>query len=122
MRWMHRSELRRPGQRTQFDPVAEGARHALSHERSLAIWVWACADATDGAGRRDEARARRRFHELSACLGAHGGRIAPDGGRITRVGPEIDGEWPGAWASDELMPRVPGRETLVAVEARRWAN
>jgi len=28
----------------------------------------------------------------------------------------------GTWVADELMPRVPGRQTLAGVEARRWAK
>jgi aminopeptidase N len=121
-RWMHPPELDRERKRDHFDPVVEGARHALARELSLAIWDRVCADATDSAGRRDMEQAQQRFHELAARIAARGGRLRPDVGRVTRVGVELNGDSRGPWNTDELRPRVPGRETLFAVEARRWSK
>jgi outer membrane protein OmpA-like peptidoglycan-associated protein len=114
---MHPPELERLRQRARFDPIAEGARYRLSRELSLAIWESVCADVTDSAGRRDEERAQQRFYELAA----RGGRRRPDVGRVTRVAIEIDGDPLGLSSVNERAVRTPGRETLVAVEARRWA-
>lgn len=119
-RWMHPPELARPRQQDQFDPLLEGDRHGLSRELALAIWKRVCADATDSAGRRDEEKVRQQFNELAARIAARGRRLRPDPGRVTRVGVEISGDSLGAWSVDELKPHTPGRETLVAVEARRW--
>ena len=118
-RWMRPPELDRERKRDRFDPVVEGARHALGRELSLAIWGRVSADATDSAGRRDMGQARQRFHEFAARIAARGGRLRPDVGRVTRVGVELNGDSLGPWNADELRPRIPGRETLVAVEARR---
>ena len=121
-RMFHPPELERSRERDRFDPIHEGERHGLSRELSLAIWKRVSSDATDTFGRRNEERARERFHELAARIAARGGRRRPDPGRLTRVGVEISGEAMGTWAADELMPRVPGRQTLAAVEAQRWAK
>ncbi len=116
-RWMYPPEVAHPGTRDPVDLVVDWARHGLSRELSLAIWRQACADATDGAGRRDIVQARQRFHELAGWIAAHGGRHELDVGRVTRVGLEIDG--------DSLIPGVgfglptPGKQTLVADDARR---
>jgi hypothetical protein len=120
--WMHPPELERRRERAQFDPVIEGRRHGLSRELSLAIWERVCADTTDGAGRRDEDQARRRFHEIAARMAARDGRTRVDVGRVTRVEGEPAGPAPAGWWRNELAVRTPGRETLVAVEARRWAE
>lgn len=114
-------ELERSHQHDRFDPIREGMRYGLSRELSLAIFERVSVDATDIFGRRNEEQAWERFHQLAARIAARNGRLRPDPGRLTRVGIEINGEWPDSWAADELMPRVPGRQTLVAVEARRWA-
>jgi hypothetical protein len=116
---MHPPELERQRQRDRFDPVVEGDRYGLSRDLSLAIWERVCAEATDREGRRDAQQAERRFHEIAARIAARGGRLRPDVGRLTRVGIEISGVPAGAWGAKELAPRTPGRETLVAVEARR---
>src|SRR5215510_7295396 len=118
-RWMHPRELENQRQRDRFDPVVEGHHYGLSRELSLAIWERVRADATDHEGRCDPQQAERRFHEFAARIAARGGRLQPDVGRLTRVGTEITGVPAGAWAADELAPRIPGRETLFAVEARR---
>jgi hypothetical protein len=115
-------ELDYSRQRDSFDPIREGERYGLLPKLSLAIWKRVSKDATDIFGRRNEDQALKQFHELAARITARGRRLQPDPGRLTRVGTEINGEGPGTWAADELMPRVPGRQTLVAVEARRWAN
>lgn len=120
MRWMRPPELARQGDRDKFDPIIEGARYHFSRELSLAIWKRVCADATDHAGRRDTEQAERRFHETAKRIAARGGRLRPDVGRLTRVGTEIVGTPLGAWHIAELAPRTPGRQTLVAAEARRW--
>ncbi len=117
---MRPPELERQSQRERFDPVVEGDRHGLSRDLSLAIWERVCADATDSEGRRDTEQAERRFHEIAARIAARGGRLRPDVGKLTRVGTEITGVPVGAWGANELAPRTPGRETLVAAEARRW--
>lgn len=106
----------------EFDPVVEGVRHHLSRELSLAIWERVCADATDSFSRRDEEQAERRFHEVAARIAARGGRLRPDVGRLTRVGVELDGVSSAASSVKELAVRIPGRETLAAKEARRWAE
>ena len=121
-RWMRPPERSREGKQDDFDPVTEGARHGLDRELSLAIWERVCLDATDSAGRRDVEQARRRFHEVAAQLAAHGGRLRPEVGRRTRVEAEIDGDRQRAPGLDDLAVRVPGRETLAAVEARRWSR
>jgi hypothetical protein len=115
-------ELDNSRQRDSFDPIREGERYGLLPELSLAIWKRVSGDATDIFARRNEDQALEQFHELAARITTRGRRLHPDPGRLTRVGTEINGEWPGTGAADELMPRVPGRQTLVAVEARRWAN
>jgi len=121
-RWMHPPELLRDRERDQLDPIVEGERHGLSRQLSLAIWTRICVGATDSVGRLDMEQARRRFHDLATRIAARGGRIRPDVGRVTRVALELDGPTPAVWGADELKPRVPGRETLVIVEARRWAR
>src|SRR4051812_9520204 len=121
-RWLHPSQLDRPHTRDLFDPVAEGLRHGLDRELSLAIWQRACAEATDVAGRLDLREARQRFHELAARVAARPGGPRPAIGKLTRVGIELDGVTPVVSAIRELAAPTPGRETRVAVEARRWAN
>lgn len=78
--------------------------------------------ATDSAGRCNVEEARRRFHEFAARLTARGGMLQPAVGRVTRVGVEILGESLDGWDIKQLAPRVPGRDTLVAAEARRRAH
>jgi len=119
-RWLHPPELERQRERDEFDPVVEGARHGLARELSLAIWKRVCADATDSFGRRDTEQAERRFHEIAVRIATRGGKLRPDVGRLTRVETEITGKPLGVRGIDELAPRVPGRETLVTAEARRW--
>src|SRR3954470_7894669 len=118
-RWRPPPELERPRQRDRFDPVVEGHRYGLSRDLSLAIWERVCADATDHEKRHDAEQAERRFHEIAARIAVRGGRLQPDVGRLTRVETEISDVPGGAGRADELAPRTPGRETLVAVEARR---
>jgi hypothetical protein len=78
-RWMRPPELDRQGDVDRLDPAFEGARCGLSREVSLAIWERISADATGGAGRRDEEEVRRQFRERD-CSG--GGDLGPgeDGG------------------------------------------
>jgi len=121
-RMFYPPELDDSRQRDSFDPIREGERYGLLAKLSLAIWKRVSDDATDIFGRRNEDQALEQFHKLAARITARGRRLQPAPGRLTRVGTEIKGEWPGTWAADELMPRVPGRQTLVTVEARRWAN
>lgn len=110
-RWVHPPELERQREQSRFDPVAEGARHGLSSELSLAIWERARADATDGMARLDADQAQRRFHDVAARIQTRGGRLAPEVGRLTRVQTEIVGVAPDAWA-DVAKPSVPGRQPL----------
>ena len=111
-------ERKPTGTADPFDPVIEGARHRLPQELALAIWERACADAIDGAGVRDPALARRRFHDLAARIAARGGRLRPEVGKLTRVG-ETMGDGAARGLLDELTPRQPGRDTLVLAAARR---
>jgi hypothetical protein len=121
-RMFYPPELDDSRQRDRFDPIRAGERYGLLPELSLAIWKRVSENATDSFERRNQDQALEQFHELAARITAHGRRLQPDPGRLTRVGTEINGKWPGTGAADELMPRVPGRQTLVAVETRRWAN
>jgi hypothetical protein len=118
----HPHELERSRERDRFDPIRERERYGLSRELSLAIWKRVSEDATDTFGRRNEEQARERFHKLAARIAARGGRLRLTPGRLTRVGVEMSGEPMDTWAADQLMPRVPGRQTLAAVEAQRWAK
>jgi hypothetical protein len=120
MRRMRPPEVDSARTRSGFDPVREGERYRLSRELSLAIWERVSTDATDSNGRCDTEQAERRFHEL-ARIAARRGRWRPDVGRLTRVGSEITGVPMSAWRASELRPRAPGREPLVAAEARRWS-
>lgn len=108
-----------PGEIDRFDPVAEGARYRLSAEQLRALWTRVLADATDRAGRRSVAEARRRFHDLAARLAARGGRPRPDVGRLTRVDEARESRDPSAAWLDDGQARVPGRESLVTAHARR---
>jgi hypothetical protein len=120
-RVFHPPRLGRNREREQFDPVNEGDRYGLSRELLLAIWTRVRVDASDIPGRHDEGQLRQRFHDLAARIAACDGRSLSEVGRITRVGVELDGATvPVSWV-DKLRPRTPGRETLVAVEARRSA-
>jgi hypothetical protein len=105
-----------------FDPGLEGSRHGISRDLSLAIWERVRADATDSEGRCNMGEARRRFHELAALLAARGGRLQSAVGRTTRVRTEILGEPFDDRCARLLAPRVPGRQTLFEVEARRRAQ
>jgi hypothetical protein len=69
-----------------------------------------------------QSRPSGAFHQIAARIAARGGRLRPDVGRLTRAGTEITGVPVGAWGANELAPRIPGRETLVAAEARRWGE
>src|SRR5688500_2955062 len=112
-RWMRPPDLERRHRRDEFDPITEGARYRLSRQLSLALWERVCAEATDGAGRRDTRQAVQRFHAIAARFAACGGRLRPDVGKLTRVGVELDGDSARAWFDEEFGPRTPGRETLV---------
>jgi hypothetical protein len=114
---MHPPEIERERGRAGFDPVAEGSRYRLDRERSLAIWTRACAEIHDSAGRHDVEQARSRFHELAARIAARGGRLRPDVGRVTRVDIEAHGVPLTVWSGEDLVPRVPGRRTLVGADA-----
>jgi hypothetical protein len=118
-RWVRGAD-REHRDRDRFDPVVEGAKHALARELSLAIWERVRADATDAAGRCDTEQAAQRFHELAARIAARGGRLVPEVGKLTRTGVEPHSAVLDAWRSHELSPRAPGRETLVSAETRRW--
>jgi hypothetical protein len=113
-------ELGGAPQRDRFEPIREGARYGLSPEQALAIWKRVSDEATDRFGRRDEDRALTRFHALATHTTGPGSRRQTAPGRRTRVSTEIDGEQAGP--RDALAPRVPGRRTLVDVEARRWTS
>ena len=55
---------------TDFDPVREGTRYRLVAAISLAVWDGVCRESTHVDGRCDEQRARRRFHQVAARIGA----------------------------------------------------
>jgi hypothetical protein len=106
---------------TTFDPVVEGARHGLSRELSRELWKLVREESATTPEQADLERAKPRFHELAAQLAARGAKLRPDVGRLTRVAVELDGVPTARAALDALRPHVPGRETQVIVEARRWA-
>jgi hypothetical protein len=122
MRWMYPPGVLGPEQRDRFDPVLEGTRYHLGHDVSLALWTRVRADAADNAGRCNEEQARRRFHELAVRIARRGGWIGRDPGRGTRVGVELEGAPRDGWNLDEVIATAPGRDTLVAVEARRGGH
>jgi hypothetical protein len=105
-----------------FDPVAEGARHQLGAEVSLAIWDYVARQLT-GYGSRDPLLIRQCFQEVAARVAARGGRLAPDIGRTTRVDLELGPAAPAvpieAPRRRATRPRAPGRTTLVLVEDDR---
>src|ERR1044071_8500047 len=116
MRWMQPPQLDDPAldpALDRFDPVDEGARHRLSPEQSLALWKRVCTEASDEAGRRNDDEARRRFRELAA----QGGRPGPEVGKRTRV--ELDDAPHDTPRTAHAGPTAPGRDSLVAAEARR---
>lgn len=121
-RLLYPPELDPQAKRDRFDPEFEGSRYGLSRELSLAIWERVRADTADSYDRYNMDEARRRFHELAAQLAARGGRLQPGVGRTTRVRTEILGEPFDDRSARLLAPRVPGRQTLVEVEARRRAQ
>lgn len=121
-RMFYPPELDHSRERDSFDPIREGERYGLLPELSLAIWKRVSEATTDAFGRRNEDQTLEQFHELAARITARGRRLQPNPGRLTHVGTELNGEWPGTRAADELMPRVPGRQTLAAAEVRRWAS
>jgi len=118
-RWMQPPLLERQGAHWPFDPVVEGTRYRLPPDLLLAIWERVRADETDSAGRHSEEAARRRFHELAVRIAARGPRS--EIAKRTRVGVELFGDAPAERDLDLLEPRVPGRDTLVLVEALRTA-
>lgn len=118
-RWMYPPELSHARERDEFDPVVQGGRHGLSREQSLAIWEHVCADATYSAARCNLEQIHARFHELAMRSARRAGWIFPDVGKVTRVGVELGRAAPGMREADEWKPGTPGRETLVAIEARR---
>src|SRR4051812_40262804 len=119
MRYADRDGARRA---IPFDPVVEGTRHGLSRELSLALWKLVREEGATAPEQADLESAKPRFHELAARFAARGAKLRPDVGRLTRVAVELDGVPAARAALDALRPHVPGRETLVIVEARRWAS
>lgn len=121
-RWMYPTARPLPPASDRFDPVLEGARYRLPPDLLRALWDRACTDATDGTGRRDDAGARQRFHQLAVLAVARGGRPHPDVGAMTQVEPTSGDELPEGWVHSARRADTPGRETLVMAEARRWAR
>jgi hypothetical protein len=120
-RWRLASGLEHRREQAGFDPVVEGARLGISRELALEIWNRVCPSDTDSFGRPDLEQVRRRFCEIAERIAARGGRLYPDVGRVTRVAIAADGAVSGARTIDPSAARVPGRETRVMAEARRWA-
>src|SRR6185295_3728717 len=112
-RWRQPPQVAHERKDDRFDPVLEGARHGLSRDLALAVWARICAEGA--AAERSESEDALRFREVAALIGARGGRFRPDVGRITRV--DFDGDR-DRWRTDDLGPRVPGKESLAEVEAR----
>jgi hypothetical protein len=73
----------------RFDPVAEGARHGLAPELSLAIWQRVSADA-DRVVHGEDVEAPRRFHAIAARIAARRPPVAPCVGKRTRAAVESD--------------------------------
>jgi hypothetical protein len=115
-------ELDRPRAPRPFDPALEGARYGLASELSIAIWERVCVEVTDATGAADLEQAQRRFHEVAAQIAARGGWQHPDVGKLTRVGVELDGDSGAVRGTARRGGRAPGREILIAVEARRWRH
>ncbi|HEX3757894.1 MAG TPA: DUF4157 domain-containing protein [Kofleriaceae bacterium] len=113
---MRPPDLDRRRELDRFDPAVAGARHGLSREVSLEIWERVSAETADGAGRRDDDLARRRFRELAEHVAAHGGRLRPDVGRVTRVAIEIDRSSLAGWGIAPWNPGTLGRETDVTID------
>lgn len=84
----------------------------------LELWDRVCAASTDRTGRRNEAQAKARFHQLVAQIADRGEPSRPEVGKFTRVGVELHGESLAGRSADE-PPLAPGRQTRVAAEARR---
>ena len=118
--WRRGPEIDRRPDRNKFDPAVEGARYRLAPDVSVAIWGRVWAEATDHAGVADLEQARRRFHEVAMRIAMRGGRLRPDVGKLTNVETELDGRACGPTIDDEFRCSIPGRETLVRAEARRW--
>jgi len=144
-RWPAPRERLHGHRQERFDPVAEGARHGLAPELSVAIWQRVSADADGGARGEDVEQARRRFHDIAARIAAGRLPMAPCIGKRTRAAADGDPgdfttEWlesakvlvPGRRTRVESRPDrhatewqsakvpVPGRRTMVDTEARRW--
>ncbi|HET7501973.1 MAG TPA: DUF4157 domain-containing protein [Kofleriaceae bacterium] len=121
-RWMRHAERDGSRRAIPFDPVVEGARHGLPRELSLALWKLVREEGATAPEQADLERAELRFHELAAQLAARAAKLRPDAGRLTRVAVELEGVPTARAAIDALRSQVPGRETKVIVEARRWAS
>jgi hypothetical protein len=121
-RWRRGADRDGARRAIRFDPVVEGARHGLSRELSFALWELVREEGGTAPEQADLERAKPRFHELAAQLAAGRAKLRPDVGRLTRVAVELDGVPTARAALDALRPDVPGRETHVIVETRRWAS
>jgi hypothetical protein len=113
MRWMRGSEADHR-EVVPFDPIAEGDRHRLSADVSLAIWAHVSGDAAS------DDHARRRFDEIAVRLATRGGRLRPDPGRVP-----LDDAVPrsGSTIADELVSGAPGKITAVtAARAKPWRH
>lgn len=96
----------------RFDPIVEGERLGLSPALSRMVWDRVRSEAGREGGHLPAAQIQRRFRERAARIAAHGGRVRPDVGKMTRVGVELYGESPRvADLAAEEIP-TPGRETL----------
>lgn len=141
-RWFRGADRDRDPNQNRFDPIVEGARCGLSRELSLALWERMRVEEADASGRGDIELTQQRFHECAARLAAHGGWLFPEVGRLTRTSVEIDRTVADTWHAHqpspprpdrdglltirarigEKRPHVPGRETLVTLESRRWGQ
>lgn len=112
-RWFHGDDFARARARAkEFDPITEGDWYRLAPEMSWAIWKHVRGEATDDDGKRDEPGARKRFHEVAALVAAQTDQLHPGPGKGTLV----EGQVPLAAGAGLLGP-IPGRRTLVEVEA-----
>lgn len=100
--------------RTDFDPVAEGARYRLAPAVASMIWKRVCLEATNSAGQLDEPRARQLFCEVAARVAACIGQFGSAPGRRTPAESEALGRHADR---DVFADRSPGRRTLAESEA-----
>lgn len=104
--------------REDFDPIAEGKRHGLAPEVSIALWEHVRREATNSEGVCDENAARERFAQLAELVARRGGQLGSEPGHWTQID-VASGRVP---PDNFLAERVPGKATLVLAEASARAR